>query len=69
MRNTTALRLCLPSLLVKVVVIFLLNDKYRYHAVQWYTAIGDNVLAEAILDNAYRLPLKGESIRKEEAID
>jgi len=35
---------------------------------QWYTAIGDNTLADAILDrlmhNAHRLPLKGESMRK-----
>lgn len=35
---------------------------------QWYDAIGDNTLADAILDrlmhNAHRLPLKGESMRK-----
>jgi DNA replication protein DnaC len=35
---------------------------------QWYTSIGDNTLAEAILDrlmhNAHRLQLKGESMRK-----
>ena len=35
---------------------------------QWYAAIGDNTLADAIPDrlmhNAHRLPLKGESIRK-----
>ena len=35
---------------------------------QWYTAIGDNTLADAILDrlmhNAHRLKLKGESMRK-----
>ncbi|MEZ5555246.1 IS21-like element helper ATPase IstB [Haliea sp.] len=35
---------------------------------QWYSAIGDNTLADAILDrlmhNAHRLPLKGESMRK-----
>lgn len=35
---------------------------------QWYTSIGDNTLADAILDrlmhNAHRLPLKGESMRK-----
>ena len=35
---------------------------------QWYTGIGDNTLADAILDrlmhNAHRLPLKGESMRK-----
>lgn len=35
---------------------------------QWYAAIGDNTLADAILDrlmhNAHRLTLKGESMRK-----
>jgi|GEM_PF-1177400 len=35
---------------------------------QWYVAIGDNTLADAIIDwlmhNAYRLLLKGESMRK-----
>ena len=35
---------------------------------QWYAAIGDNTLADAILDrlmhNAHRLPLNGESMRK-----
>ena len=35
---------------------------------QWYTSIGDNTLADAILDrlmhNAHRLNLKGESMRK-----
>jgi DNA replication protein DnaC len=35
---------------------------------QWYATIGDNTLADAILDrlmhNAHRLPLKGESMRK-----
>ena len=35
---------------------------------EWYVAIGDNTLADAILDrlmhNAHRLPLKGESMRK-----
>lgn len=35
---------------------------------QWYAAIGDNTLADAILDrlmhNAHRLQLKGESMRK-----
>jgi DNA replication protein DnaC len=35
---------------------------------QWYTSIGDNTLADAILDrlmhNAHRLPLKGVSMRK-----
>ena len=36
---------------------------------QWYASIGDNTLADAILDrlmhNAHRLPLKGESMRKQ----
>ncbi len=35
---------------------------------QWYASIGDNTLADAILDrlmhNAHRLPLKVESMRK-----
>ena len=35
---------------------------------QWYASIGDNTLADAILDrlmhNAHRLPLNGESMRK-----
>ena len=35
---------------------------------QWYQAIGDNTLADAILDrlmhNAHRIKLKGESMRK-----
>ena len=35
---------------------------------QWYAGIGENTLADAILDrlmhNAHRLPLKGESMRK-----
>jgi DNA replication protein DnaC len=35
---------------------------------QWYQAIGDNTLADAILDqlihNAHRTNLKGESMRK-----
>lgn len=35
---------------------------------QWYASIGENTLADAILDrlmhNAHRLPLKGESMRK-----
>ena len=36
---------------------------------QWYVSIGDNTLADAILDrlmhNAHRLQLKGESMRKQ----
>lgn len=39
---------------------------------QWYAGIGDNTLADAILDrlmhNAHRLKLKGESMRKRQAI-
>lgn len=39
---------------------------------QWYQSIGDNTLADAILDrlmhNAHRLKLKGESLRKKQAI-
>jgi len=35
---------------------------------QWYQSIGDNTLADAILDrlmhNVHRINLKGESIRK-----
>jgi DNA replication protein DnaC len=38
---------------------------------QWYASIGDNTLADAILDrlmhNAHRLNLKGESMRKRQA--
>lgn len=37
---------------------------------QWYASIGDNTLADAILDrlmhNAHRLPLQGDSMRKRE---
>jgi DNA replication protein DnaC len=39
---------------------------------QWYASIGDNTLADAILDrlmhNAHRLLLKGESMRKRNAL-
>ncbi len=39
---------------------------------QWYAAIGDNTLADAILDrlvhNAHRLTLKGESMRKKQGM-
>ena len=39
---------------------------------QWYQSIGDNTLADAILDrlmhNAHRIKLKGESMRKLQAI-
>jgi len=38
---------------------------------QWYASIGDNTLADAILDrlmhNAHRLKLSGESMRKKQA--
>ena len=37
---------------------------------QWYQSIGDNTLADAILDrlihNAHRIELKGESMRKKQ---
>ena len=40
---------------------------------QWYATIGDNTLADAILDrlmhNAHRLQLKGESMRKQKQVD
>ncbi len=39
---------------------------------QWYQAVGDNTLADAILDrlmhNAHRIQLKGESMRKKQAV-
>ncbi len=39
---------------------------------QWYQSIGDNTLADAILDrlmhNAHRIKLKGESMRKLQSI-
>ena len=39
---------------------------------QWHTSIGDNTLADAILDrlmhNAHRIKLKGESMRKKQQI-
>ncbi len=39
---------------------------------QWYASIGDNTMADAILDrlmhNAHRLELKGESMRKSKAL-
>lgn len=38
---------------------------------QWYISIGDNTLADAILDrlvhNAYKINLRGESMRKNKA--
>jgi DNA replication protein DnaC len=39
---------------------------------QWYQSIGDNTLADAILDrlmhNAHRIKLKGESMRKKHKV-
>ncbi len=39
---------------------------------QWYASIGDNTLADAILDrlmhNAYRIELDGDSMRKRQAL-
>lgn len=39
---------------------------------QWYTGIGDNTIADAILDrlmhNAHRIKLKGESMRKKQSL-
>ena len=58
----------------------IMDGRYARHATailsqrptdQWYASIGDNTLADAILDrlmhNAYRLELKGESMRKRTA--
>ena len=58
----------------------IMDGRYARHAIailsqrptdQWYASIGDNTLADAILDrlmhNAYRLELKGESMRKRTA--
>ena len=55
----------------------IMDDRYEQSATviisqlpteQWYQAIGDNTLADAILDrlmhNAHRINLKGESMRK-----
>jgi len=55
----------------------IMDDRYGTHSTvvlsqlptdQWYASIGDNTLADAILDrlmhNAHRLNLKGESMRK-----
>ena len=40
----------------------------KYAVDQWYVTVGDNTLADALLDrlihNAHRLALKGESMRK-----
>ena len=58
-------------------LMHLMDDRYQAASTmmvsqlpvdQWYATIGDNTLADAILDrlihNAYRLTLKGESMRK-----
>ncbi|MDD2661263.1 MAG: ATP-binding protein [Methylococcales bacterium] len=55
----------------------IMDDRYGHSATaiisqlptdQWYESIGDNTLADAILDrlmhNAHRINLKGESMRK-----
>ncbi|HIG64614.1 MAG TPA: ATP-binding protein [Methyloprofundus sp.] len=55
----------------------IMDDRYEHSATiimsqlptdQWYQSIGDNTLADAILDrlmhNAHRIKLKGESMRK-----
>ena len=55
----------------------IMDDRYEQSATviisqlpteQWYESIGDNTLADAILDrlmhNAHRMILKGESMRK-----
>ena len=55
----------------------IMDDRHEYSSTvmisqlptdQWYQAIGDNTLADAILDrlmhNAHRINLKGESMRK-----
>lgn len=60
----------------------MMDDRYAQHSTmivsqlppdQWYGAIGDNTLAEAILDrlmhNAHRIALEGESMRKRIALD
>lgn len=57
----------------------IMDDRYRVQSTmiisqlptdQWYASIGDNTLADAILDrlmhNAHRLNLKGESMRKKQ---
>jgi len=58
----------------------ILEDRYKCQSTlvtsqlpveSWHEAVGDPTLADAILDrlvhNAYRIPMKGESIRKREA--
>lgn len=61
-------------------LIEIMEDRYGQQATlvisqlptdQWYASIGDNTLADAILDrlmhNAHRIKLKGESMRKVQA--
>lgn len=61
-------------------LMHLMDDRYQAASTmmvsqlpvdQWYAVIGDNTLADAILDrlihNTHRLTLKGESIRKKQA--
>jgi DNA replication protein DnaC len=58
-----------------------LDDRYGKYSMavvsqlpteEWYASLGDNTLADAILDrlmhNAHRLQLKGESMRKRRAM-
>lgn len=58
----------------------IMDDRYANHSTmiisqlptdQWYASIGDNTLADAILDrlmhNAHRLALRGDSMRKRQA--
>ena len=60
-------------------LMHLMDDRYQVASTliasqlpvdQWYAVIGDNTLADAILDrlihNAHRLTLKGESMRKKQ---
>ena len=57
----------------------ILEDRYKCQSTlvtsqlpveSWHEAVGDPTLADAVLDrlvhNAYRIPMKGESIRKRE---
>src|SRR5256885_16277011 len=61
-------------------ILELLEDRYGRGATivtsqlpvdHWHQALGDPTLADAILDrllhNAYKLPLQGESMRKQQA--
>lgn len=59
----------------------IMDDRYTHQATliisqlptdQWYASIGDNTLADAILDrlmhNAHRIKLNGESMRKKQTV-